>query len=190
VWGVEREACKERAGHHWDERFCVCRSDNKVVTTRQVEERSVSDCPFPSYRESYRLDLLDIASYIILGSSATLAFFLSITTYYYRRKYKRLLSQEKNQKNKYKKIDRKEEYKTSKKSRPAVWRHPNKSQSSHCNGYPQHHHQDFQVCQEAELSLQMSELGGGGLYHEEYDEHGVKIEKPMTDAELLSRYLG
>lgn len=36
----------------------------------------------------------------------------------------------------------------------------------------------------------MSELGGGGLYHEEYDEHGVKIEKPMTDAELLSRYLG
>ena len=163
VWGAEREACKERAGHHWDERFCVCRSDNKVrhlsvsliqsvlvlnegniycavkllssylyynepthriklrisapspgnilplqlqieinifssvliksvddvvvqvVTTRQVEERSVSDCPFPSYRESYRLDLLDIASYIILGSSATLAFFLSITTYYYRR---------------------------------------------------------------------------------------------------------
>ena len=33
VWGVEREACKERAGHHWDERFCVCRSDNKVSTS-------------------------------------------------------------------------------------------------------------------------------------------------------------
>ena len=31
---------------------------------------------------------------------------------------------------------------------------------------------------------------GGDLYHEQYDEHGVKIEKPLTDAELMSRYLG
>ena len=46
------------------------------------------------------------------------------------------------------------------------------------------------ILQDAALGLHMSDLGGGGLYHEEYDEHGVKIEKPMTDAELLSRYLG
>ena len=57
----------------------------QVVTTRQVDERSVSDCHYPPYPPSQRLDILDIASYIILGSSATLAFFLSITTYYYRR---------------------------------------------------------------------------------------------------------
>ena len=41
-----------------------------------------------------------------------------------------------------------------------------------------------------ENSLLLSGSGGGQLYHEQYDEHGVKIEKPMTDAELLSRYLG
>lgn len=34
------------------------------------------------------------------------------------------------------------------------------------------------------------EEGTGDLYHEQYDEHGVKIEKPLTDAELVSRYLG
>ena len=61
----------------------ICLS--QVVTTRQVEERSVSDCRYPPFPPSHRLDILDIASYIILGSAATLAFFLSITTYYYRR---------------------------------------------------------------------------------------------------------
>ena len=30
VWGAEKESCKAREGHHWDERFCVCRSNNKV----------------------------------------------------------------------------------------------------------------------------------------------------------------
>ena len=58
---------------------------HQVVTTRQVDERSLSDCRYPPFPPSQRLDLLDIASYIILGSAATLAFFLSITTYYYRR---------------------------------------------------------------------------------------------------------
>ena len=30
VWGAERETCRTREGHHWDERFCVCRNNNKV----------------------------------------------------------------------------------------------------------------------------------------------------------------
>ena len=30
VWGAEMEACRARGEHYWDERFCVCRSNNKV----------------------------------------------------------------------------------------------------------------------------------------------------------------
>ena len=31
VWGAEMEACRARGEHYWDERFCVCRSNNKVM---------------------------------------------------------------------------------------------------------------------------------------------------------------
>ena len=34
VWGAEKESCKAREGHHWDERFCVCRNNNKVSHSR------------------------------------------------------------------------------------------------------------------------------------------------------------
>ena len=30
VWGAEMETCRARGEHYWDERFCVCRSNNKV----------------------------------------------------------------------------------------------------------------------------------------------------------------
>ena len=41
-------------------------------------------------------------------------------------------------------------------------------------------HQDFQQQQQlGYLDLDMMMLdGGGGLYHEQYDEHGVLIERP------------
>ena len=30
----------------------------------------------------------------------------------------------------------------------------------------------------------------GELYHEQYNEHGVMIEKSMSDNELINKYLG
>ena len=31
---------------------------------------------------------------------------------------------------------------------------------------------------------------GGDLYEDQYDEHGVRIERQMSDAELLRQYMG
>ena len=45
----------------------------------------------------------------------------------------------------------------------------------------------------AELQLVLAAAGVGGtseLYHEQYNEHGVKIEPELTDHELIQQYLG
>ena len=54
---------------------------------------SPRDCGLPSFIPSsvVGLGLLDVVSYIVLGSSATLALFLFLTTWYYRRSEETLL---------------------------------------------------------------------------------------------------
>ncbi len=56
------------------------------ISPRHVGD-SPRDCGFPSFTPSsmVSLGLLDVVSYIVLGSSATLALFLFLTTWYYRR---------------------------------------------------------------------------------------------------------
>jgi len=216
LWTGEKEACLQKSGFYWDSRTCACRNRHKKISTRHVGDNPSQDCGYPAFIPSVRLDLLDVISYVVLGSSATLAFFLFITTWYYRRKYKRLLKQDKEEnKNKYRKIAKTEES-SSKKRSGAVWKHPNKSHSNNTN-YPHHRSSNSAYCngfvtqqpqiqdfrhsskkyQDVSSTLQLDlvpGLGGlddaGELYHEQYDEHGVKIEKPLTDAELMSRYLG
>ena len=41
-----------------------------------------------------------------------------------------------------------------------------------------------------DLGHELLSPGGGDLYHEQYDEHGVRIERRMSDAELLQYYIG
>lgn len=207
LWGQEKQLCKERAGHYWDSTTCSCRNKLKKVTTRHVGDGPVSDCGYPFFTPSPKMDLLDVVSYIVLGSSATLAFFLAVTTWYYRRKYKKLLHQDKaasgkNGNSKYRRIDKQHEVAVSNKKRGgAVWKHPNKSHSAtynnhsirssqYCNGYATSQHQPTSLRSYTDLHLDLQPaVEENDLYHEQYDEHGVKIEKPLTDAELVSRYL-
>ena len=38
------------------------------------------------------------------------------------------------------------------------------------------------------LSSVVLRVGGGELYHQQYNEHGVQIEQEISDTELFSRY--
>ena len=64
------------------------------ISPRHVGD-SPRDCGFPSFTPSSMvgLGLLDVVSYIVLGSSATLALFLLLTTWYYRRSESEVLSE-------------------------------------------------------------------------------------------------
>ena len=181
-YGEQKVLCESRVSTYWDSTTCQCKS--KSVAPRGADTQEY-DCYGP-YRYGYTPSkdkyLFDILSYIVLGSCITSAIFLSATTFYYRRKYKQLLNCG---------SPGQQPEPTIRQQKP-VWKHPNQSFRD-TNGYktsttdrtslhrpqPQFH-----------LALHPSLESGGELYEDQYDEHGVRIERQVDDAELLRQYMG
>ena len=185
-YGEEKMMCESRVSTYWDSMSCQCRS--KSVAPRGADTQDY-DCHGGDARYGYEpqrdMYLLDILSYIVLGSCITTAMFLSATTFYYRRKYKQLLNREQENDNKSRKIE---------KPKNPVWKHPNQSYRN-TNGYKVNtaerassHRQSANL--QLDLNHALLSPVGGELYHEQYDEHGVQIERQLSDAELLRHYMG
>jgi len=189
-YGEEKLRCESRVSTYWDSMACQCRS--KSVAPRGVDSQDfgcIERDQHLGYNLTRDLNMLDILSYIVLGSCITTAIFLSATTFYYRRKYKQLLNREQEGTNKSRNTE---------KPKNQVWKHPNHSYRN-TNGYKvntteratssshnHHHAANLQL----ELSHALLSPEGGDLYHEQYDEHGVRIERQVSDAELLRHYMG
>ena len=190
-YGEQKIMCESRVSTYWDSMSCQCKS--KSVAPRGADTQDY-DCYGENGRYGYNppsdMTILDILSYIVLGSSVTTDMFLSATTFYYRRKYKQLLYKEQTSSHTQRNTN------IVKTVKP-VWKHPNRvNQSYHnTNGYKMHtaerassHRQppNFHL----DLHDNMLSPVGGEPFEDQYDEHGVKIEKQMDDAELLRHYMG
>jgi len=199
-YGEQKTMCESGVTTYWDLSTCQCKS--KSVAPRGADQQDY-DCYGRNGRFGYKtpsdLTIFDILSYIVLGSSITTAIFLSATTFYYRRKYKQLVKKQK------KAAMCHHVEKIVKPAKP-VWKHPNHSyqHSNHStnqsyrntNGYKMntaerdtsHHHQSANL--HLDLHHGLMSPDGGEPFEDQYDEHGVKIEKQMDDAELLRHYMG
>ena len=189
--GEQKIICERRVSIHWDLMSCQCKS--KSVAPRGADTQDY-DCYGANGRFGYNppsdMTIFDILSYIVLGSSITTAMFLSATTFYYRRKYKRLLNKEQ-------KSSHTPRNTNIVKTVKPVWKHPNRSNHSYhnTNGFKMNtterassHRQppNFHL----DLHHNMLSPVAGEPFEDQYDEHGVKIEKQMDDAELLRHYMG
>lgn len=159
---------------------------SKSVAPRGIDYPQNYDCQgeggghnFPSHRY---LDGFDMISCVLLGSCATLSVFLAATTVYYRRKARILQQGEKGEIQEQERTrgtcgDRKE------KKKELSWKYPQqavytdrdrgrdkrrrRSSSRHQEPAPIHSYLDLDLVEH-----------GGGMYHEQYDEHGVLIPRP------------
>ena len=200
-YGEQKVMCESRVSKYWDSASCRCMS--KSVAPRGADIPQEYDCYGMDGRMGYphqnNLTMFDIFSYIVLGSSITTAMFLSATTFYYRRKYKQLLRKQKDG------TPSQHVEKSVKPPKP-MWRHPNKTnqQRNHptnqayrnTNGYKMNtaERARSQQHQPANLHLDLHHdllsPVTGEPFEDQYDEHGVKIEREMDDAELLRHYMG
>ena len=122
---------------------------------------------------------IDMVSYLLLGSCITMALFLGGTTCHYRSKYKQLqLNNVEGKKN----VTKQEK----KPSKP-VWKHPSQTHRN-TNGYKMNTAERARIKRESH-TFHLDIPTCSDLYQDEYDEHGVRIEKPFDDAELLRQYI-
>ena len=119
--------------------------------------------------------------YIMIGAGLTLSIFLFAATFHYQKKYENLKTNERNKSEK--------KYKTKKTKNPS--REPTRGRSRHrdTNGINNNNVGRSSSRKEMEdleqlLSGVALSSGGGDLYHEQYNEHGVKIERQVSDSEL------
>ena len=175
---------------------------SKSVAPRGADIPQEYDCYGMEGRMGYtsqnNLTMFDIFSYIVLGSSITTAMFLSATTFYYRRKYKQLL-------NKQIVGTPSQHVEKSVKQPKPVWKHPNQTnqQRNHSanqsyrntNGYKMNTAERARSQQHQPTNLHLDlhhdllSPVAGEPFEDQYDEHGVKIEREMDDAELLRHYM-
>ena len=124
----------------------------------------------------------DMLRYVMVGVGLTLSIFLSAASWHYKRKYENL---------KRKKRSRAKE--------KGKGKHPNSNKAS-CEIHGDRHIQEDtngvipNIVARRSARKEMEDLeellhgGGGELYHEQYNEHGVKIERQETGSQLLATY--
>ena len=185
-FGEEKRACESRTSTYWDKSMCLCKS--KSVGPRGLDYNNIDcnrDIEGQDYIE-YSIERgFDMFKYVIIGAGITLSILLSATTCYYKRKWQHLKMIEKT------KTERK--YKKPKKS---THKHPiNKYKHQDTNAVKTNNMSSKSASKQAMKDLEqlLSSVvlspSGGELYHEQYNEHGVRIEKMESDDELINRYI-
>ena len=183
-YGEQRVMCESRVSKYWDSASCRCMS--KSVAPRGADIPQEYDC-YGASTPPQDLHILDILGYLILGSSVTSALFLSATTLYYRSKYRQLVLQENTEKHQGKGAVRTQEGTIRTERTP--WKRPKQSYHN-ITGYKINGDQRQQARLHLDLQHSLLVGGGGELYEDQYDEHGVRIERQMDEAELLRQYMG
>jgi len=162
--------CEEEKNFNWNSEKCECEGRSLVARGAGLEPaRTGSDNCVEYLRSIVRSQhtLLDIGSWILLGSCLALVAILALTTWHYRKKLRALQKKDK------KRPSRRSSEKTENSKGKKFFQDRDSSGEGNCRKMPSLTQLDRIAI---ENSLLLSSTGGGQLYHEQYDEHGVKIE--------------
>merc|ERR1719397_1119688 len=92
IFGEEKIRCESQAGAYWDIHTCQCRGNS--IKARGVDlERHIGGCSGGEFREVVPLEapgLVDVTTWLLLGSSLTMVLLLATTTLHYRRRSRTL----------------------------------------------------------------------------------------------------
>jgi len=92
LFGEEKIRCESQAGAYWDTQTCQCRGNS--IKARGVDlERHIGGCNGGDFREVVPLEapgLVDVTTWLLLGSSLTMVLLLATTTVHYRRRSRTL----------------------------------------------------------------------------------------------------
>ena len=117
--------------------------------------------------------------YIMIGAGLTLSIFLFAATFHYKKKFENLKTNERNRsEKKYKKTKNPSHEPTRGRSR-----HRDTNGIINNNVGRSSSRKEMEDLEQLLSGVALSS-GGGDLYHEQYNEHGVKIERQVSDSEL------
>ena len=190
-FGEEKRACDSGTGTYWDSSMCRCKS--KSVAPRGLDYQNI-ECnrgvPGPGAGQGYIeysiMRGFDMFQFVMLGSGITVSIFLSAASCYYKRKFEQLkMKKERNNSEK--------KHQKTKKTRE---KHPSREKHKHkkvkvgaTNNVTKN--TSKQAVDDLEQMLESVLLSPtfGDMYHEQYDEHGVRVERQVSDTELISKYV-
>lgn len=209
TFGEERRRCEGRSITYWDTRSCQCKS--KSIAPRGLDPPCAWDPDvFVPPESSVQVAVqrgLDSLSYVFLGCFLTIAICLSVSTFYYRRKLRRLEAH----KGKRKEEEGEREVKRRKEnchreSRPKEGREGKQGRSSGGGGggkkkaptwrlppipsLEKPHGGEESKRRDGEQELIISDNLLLNQVVERYDSHGVRIPDPGEDDELFMQFTG
>ena len=189
-FGRHKVMCDRRRNAYWDSTSCRCKS--KSVAPRGVELPGegclgpLSDLDFrdPNYPHSFLSDESSMSSTITYVGAALMAgtaLLMAATTFYYRTKFKQIHKKYYRKKSKRSKKDNDDK---GERSRNSILESVKPKKVKKSESFVLSH-----SANDLELVLCNNiESGGGDLYHEQYNEHGVKIEREPDETELIQKY--
>ena len=173
-FGQRRRVCEETIGTYWEASMCRCMS--KSVAPRGLDGQH---CSYPDMNQGNRdHSSLHIVQYVTIGAGITVSIFLLTASYHYKNKYEKLKKRQKS----------KSREKLKKPRKTSHGKHIARNKHKHTNGG---------VVIDDTIKILKNGIGdapelvGGDvdLYHEQYDEHGVRIEIQVPDSDLIAKYL-
>jgi hypothetical protein len=166
---------------------------SKSVAPRGIDYQSADDCASQT-RRSYERDLngFDILCCVLLGSFATLSAFLAMTTFHYRKKAQALKDSqylgdpasrregtEKMRQSRCRESRKQKEPGGERQAQQNGQRGKGREKEKRSRQGSSSRQLETMLPEPGYLDLDMMMLdNGGGLYHEQYNEHGVLIERP------------
>jgi len=185
-FGQAKDFCESQKDFHWSYKTCECVKRSLVERGAGEEPKTYNNCgDYFSLLARRGNSILDIGGWVLLGSCLALVAILAGATYHYRKKLRILQGKEKRKQSK--RINNSSQNNKSGKSKRKTFFHDrenSKYYNNDCNGAVGHGGGNLTKMPSLtpleriaiENSLLLSGTGGGQLYHEQYDEHGVKIE--------------
>ena len=179
-FGEKKRVCESRSGTYWESSMCRCMS--KSVATRGLDYQNI-DCKNEEGDQNFLEHSIqrgfDMFQYIMIGAGLTLSIFLFAATFHYKKKYENLKTNERNKSEKnYKKTTNPSHAPTRGRSR-----HKDTNGRINNNVAKSSSRKEMEDLEQLLSGVALSS-GGGDLYHEQYNEHGVKIERQVDDSEL------
>jgi len=93
LFGQEKIRCESQAGAYWDIHTCQCRGNSIKARGVDLERHTGGGCAGGEFREVVPLEapgLVDVTTWLLLGSSLTMVLLLATTTLHYRRRSRTL----------------------------------------------------------------------------------------------------
>jgi len=189
-FGEQEAACEQERHSQWDKGSCRCHprrarvsGGRALLQPSQVVERGVdaqqqydpcTDLSRMHYSPRLHYRSLDIAGWVLLGSCISLVIILAGTTWHYRRKAQQVKEAQMVRRPQCAKrsVVKKKKAGKEEAGRFAFHKEATSRSAQRANSSKRIEDMNFAI----ENTMLLNGGGGGDLYHEQYNEHGVKIE--------------